>query len=68
MNKKPNLAAADGTKIDVYGEAVLEFKKGGKQCGMRFLDSDVKKPLVALSAMNDEGITVVFSRKWGNNI
>ena len=29
------------------------------------LDSDVKKPLAAVSAMNDEGNTVVFSKKWG---
>ena len=31
---------------------------------MRFLDSDVKKPLAGVSAMNDEGNTVVFSKKW----
>ncbi len=37
----------------------------GGQCGMRFLDSDVRKPLAAVTAMNDEGNTVVFSRKWG---
>ena len=35
---------------------------------MRFLDSDVKKPLAAVSAMNDEGSTVVFSRKCENHI
>ena len=70
MNKKPKLAAANGTKIDVYAEALLEFEfeKDGKQCGMRFLDSDVKKSLAAVSAMTDEGNTVVFSRKWGNYI
>ena len=61
--------AANGTKIEVYGEAVLEFENDdGKHCGMIFLDSDVKKPLAAVSAMNDEGNTVVFSRKWGNYI
>ena len=30
MNKKPKLAAANGTKIEVYGEALLEFEKDGK--------------------------------------
>jgi len=68
LEKKPKLVAANGTKIQVYGEAVLEFDKDGKDCGMRFLDSDVKKPLAAVSAINDEGNTVVFSKKWGNYI
>ena len=48
----------------MYGEAVLESEENGKQCGLRFLDNDVKKPLAAVSAMNDEGNTVVFSKKW----
>ena len=64
LDKKPKLAAANGTKIEVYGEAVLEFEENGKQCGMRFLDSDVKKPLAAVSATKAEGNTVVFSKKW----
>ena len=64
LDKKPQLAAANGTKIEVYGEAVLEFEENGKHCGMRFLDSDVKKPLAAVSAMNDEENTVVFCKKW----
>ena len=63
MEKKPKLAAANGTKIEVHGEAALEFERGGSKCGMRFLDIDVRKPLAALSAINDEGNTVVFSRK-----
>ena len=42
MERKPKLAAANGMKIEVYGEAVLEFEEGGRQCGMRFLDSDVR--------------------------
>ena len=67
LDKKPKLAAANGTKIEVYGEAVLDFEENGKQCGMRFLDSDVKMPLAAVSAMKDEGNTVVFSKKWGND-
>ena len=63
MEKKPKLAAANDTKIEVYGKAVLEFERGGKKCGMRILNSDVRKPLAAVSAMNDEGNMVVFSRK-----
>ena len=66
VGKKPKLQAANGTHIEVEGEAVLEFEMGGKKCGMKFLDADVKKPLGALSAMEDEGNTVVFSRKWGS--
>ena len=27
LGKKPKLDAADGTKIEVYGEAVLEFEE-----------------------------------------
>ena len=65
MERKPKLAAANGTKIEVYGEAVLEFEEGGRHCGMRFLDSDVRKPLAAVSAMNDEGNTVGFQQEVG---
>ena len=68
MTKKPRLAAANGTKIEVFGEAVLEFEEKGRNCGMRFLDCDVKKPLAAVSAMIDEGNTVVFSNKWGSYV
>ena len=35
---------------------------------MRFLDSDVQRNWAAVSAMNDEGNTFVFSRKWGSYI
>ena len=35
---------------------------------MSFLDSDVKKPLASVAAMNDEGNSVVFSKMWGNYI
>ena len=66
--KKPKLAAANGTNIEVQGEALLEFNLGGRKCGMKFLDADVKKPLVAVSAMQDEGNTVVFSKKWGSYV
>ena len=68
MARKPKLAAANGTKIEVFGEAVLEFEEKGKDCGMRFLDCDVKKPLAAVSAMIDEGNTVVFSNRWGSYV
>jgi len=68
VGKKPRLQAANGTHIEVEGEAVLEFEMGGKKCGMKFLDADVKKPLGAVSAMEDEGNTVVFSRKWGSYV
>ena len=68
QGKKPKLAAASGTEIGVEGEAVLEFEMEGKMCGMKFLDADVKKPLGAVSAMVDEGNTVVFSRKWGSYV
>ena len=43
--KKPKLQAANGTTIEVEGEAMLEFEMGGKKCGMKFLDADVKQPL-----------------------
>ena len=62
------MRAANGTDIKVEGEATLNFEMNGKRCGMTFLDSDVKKPLGAVSAMEDAGNTVVFSRKWGRYI
>ena len=66
--RKPKLAAANGTSIEVEGEALLEFDLKGRRCGMKFLDADVKKPLAAVSAMEDEGNTVVFSKKWGSYV
>ena len=68
QGRKPRLAAANGTSIEVQGEALLEFNLKGRKCGMKFLDADVKKPLVAVSAMEDEGNTVVFSKKWGSYV
>ena len=32
MTKNPKLAAANGTKIEVFGEAVLEFEEKGMNC------------------------------------
>ena len=66
VGRKPKLQAANGAEIAVDGEAVLDFMVGGKQGSMKFLDSDVKKPLGAVSAMEDEGNTVCFSQKWGD--
>jgi hypothetical protein len=66
VGKKPRLMAANGTDIAVYGEAVLEFEgDGGGEGSMLLVDADVKKPLGAVSAMEDEGNTVCFSRKYG---
>ena len=65
---KPKLVAANGTNIEVRGEALLEFDVKGRKCDMKFLDADVKKPLAAVSAMTDAGNTVVFSGKWGSYI
>ena len=39
------LAAASGTKIEVYDEAVLEFEENGEWCGMRFVDSGCEEAL-----------------------
>ena len=44
QGKKPKLAAANGTSIEVQGEALLEFDLKERKCGMKFLDADVKKP------------------------
>lgn len=66
--KVPKLAAANGSNIEVVGEAMLEFEREGRRCGMKFLDADVKKPLGAVSAMVEEGNTVVFSGKWGRYV
>ena len=66
VGRKPRLMAANGTEIAVYGEAMLDFEAdGGGKGSMRFLDADVKKPLGAVSAMEDEGNTVCFSKKYG---
>ena len=42
---KTKLVAANGTKIEVFGEVLVEFENDGRQCGMRFLDSHVRNPL-----------------------
>ena len=59
--RKVRLAAANGSPIHVEGEATLNFKRNGRQCEMKFLDADVRRPLAAVGAIVDEGNTVVFS-------
>ena len=56
------LAAANGTPIQVDGEAALHFKRGKRRCAMKFLDADVKRPLGSVSAMVDGGNRVVFAK------
>ena len=56
------LAAANGTPIQVDGEAALHFRRGRRQCAMKFLDADVKRPLGSVSAMVDGGNKVVFAK------
>ena len=60
MRKKVKLVAANGTEIAVKGEADLEFEQGGKRCRMGILGADVKRPLASVSAIVDQGNTVVF--------
>ena len=57
------LAAANGSPIEVNGEAALHFRREGRKCVMRFLDADVRRPLGSVSAIVDEGNSVVFSRR-----
>ena len=59
-NKQIKLAAANGSPIHVEGDATLNFKRGDRNCAMKFLDADVKRPLAAVSAIVDEGNKVVF--------
>ena len=66
--RKPRLAAANGTSIEVEGEAMLDFEMMGRKCCMKVLDADVKKPLGSVSAMVEEGNTGVFSKKWGSYV
>ena len=66
--RRPKLAAANGTEIEVDGEAVLEFIRQGRKCRMKFLDSDVKKPLAAAGEIVEQGNSVVLSNKWGSYI
>ena len=60
--ERVKLAAANGSPIEVSGEAALHIRRGKRKCAMRFLDADVRRPLGAVSAIVDEGNTVVFSK------
>ena len=60
LKKNIKLVAANGSRIEVLGEKVVRFEKDGVECGMRYLITDVKKPLAAVSSMVDEGNRVVF--------
>ena len=62
MDTGVKLTAANGSPIEVEGEAALHFKRGQRRCAMRFLDADVRRPLSVVSAMVDEGNEVVFRR------
>ena len=65
LDKKPKLIAANGSKIEVTGEAILNFNKGERECAMKFLEADVKKPLAAVSAIVEEGNIVVLTAEGG---
>ena len=61
LKKNIRLAAANGTSLAVKGEAELRSQgPSGKQCSMKFLDADVKKPLASVSSIVDQGNRVVF--------
>jgi hypothetical protein len=57
--------AANGGKMDNYGEKRVRFKRKGAECinTILFQVTDVGKPLAAVSKILDKGNTVVFSRK-----
>ena len=46
--------------MHVEGDVTLEFVRDGKQCNMKFLDADVRRPLALLSATVHEGNNVEF--------
>ena len=69
MEKKVKLMAANGQEMPVEGEKVVKFEVDGKKCGMKFLVTDTKKPLAAVSSIVDEGNVVVFGPgPWGSFI
>ena len=51
------MTAANGCPV-----ARLEFIRDGMKCSMKFLDADVRRPLVSVSAIVDEGNVVVFGQ------
>ena len=58
------LEAANGTPIKTYGEKMVNFGMDGVRgkAGMKFLVSDVHKPLAAVSAIVAAGNEVVFEK------
>ena len=60
VTKTVRLAAASASPIHVEGDTRLEFVWEGKKCNMKFLDAEIKRPLVSVSVIVDEGHIVVF--------
>ena len=58
--KTVRLRAGNSSPIHVEGDARLGFVRDGKKCNMKFLDSDVKRPLASICAIIAEGNIVVF--------
>jgi hypothetical protein len=71
---KMRFEAANGTNIENYGQKMVKFEPTEKEgkvglCGLNFNVADVKKPLAAVSAIEEAGNKVVFgSGKRGNYI
>ena len=61
---RTKLEAANGTPIKTYGEKLVKFEMDGVtgKAGMKFLVSDVQKPLAAVSAIVEAGNEVVFRK------
>ena len=61
--------AANGAKMENYGEKKVRFKKDGHTGinNMLFQVTDVGKPLASVSKILDKGNTVVFSRGQGGS-
>ena len=69
LQRNVKLMAANGQEMKVDGEKVVKFTTNERQCGIKFLVTDVKKPLAAVSAIVDEGNVVVFGPgPWGSFI
>ena len=69
LARSVKLSAANGQEMKVDGEKTVKFETDGRRCGMKFLVTDVKKPLAAVSAVVDEGNVVVFGPgPWGSFI
>lgn len=70
LAKGVRLMAANGQEMKVDGEKVVKFQAGDQmRCGLKFLVTDVKKPLAAVSAIVDGGNVCVFGPgPWGSFI